>query len=294
MTMKLKDALEDAVSDTTVDVPALVWSARRDGLATRRRRRVLAGVGIAGVLALVGGVSWVALSGDDDGSAHDPQFVAAPVDTPDELSGLTGPVTGRGAVAALVASVSDATEGDDSRFAHFRGNAGDGAGVGPEGEPMAEFLYTSDDAAPGLVLIDLQPLDGPIGDYLGPPPYTCDQPFMKECTVVDLPGGDALRTYVDRASGSDPGFERNVAELISQSRGMRLVLGASTTTISEEHVVRSDPPLTIDQLSQVAEQPWWSMTTLPVEYLQQGADLPSYEPMCADQHDGADTVTMCG
>ena len=283
--MKLKDALEDAVADTTVDVPHLVWEARRTGLAARRRRRALRTVGVAATVALVGGVAWVALPDGGDDTARDLTFVAAPVEVPATLSGRTGPVTGRGLVAALVANVDEVTQGA-GRFAGFRGDVGS--------EPRAAFLFSTDASPEGLVHLEVQSLDGPIGDYLGPPPYTCDQPNMRECTVVDLPGGDALRTYVDRASGSDPGFERNVAEVISPTRGLRLILGAATTTRSEKNVVRSEPPLTLDQLAQIAAQPWWTLDSLPVEYLDQGDQLESYAPLCRDQQDGDYTVTMCG
>jgi len=265
--VKLKDALEDAVADTTVDVPRLAWEARRVGLAHRRRRRALAVAGVAVTVAVASGATWVAVTGSDGHTAHDPTFVAAPVQVPDGLSGRTGPLTGRGAVAALVASV-DAVTGSSGRFADFEGNAGS--------EPMAVFLFTSDDSAEGLVHLNLQSLDGPTGDYVGQPPYTCDQSFMEDCHVTELPGGDTLRTYVDRVSGSDPGYRRNVAELISPERRMRFVLGATTTSQSEKEVVRSDPPLTLGQLSEIATQPWWTLDTLPVEYLDQGEQLPSY------------------
>ncbi len=288
--MKLKDALEDAVADTTVDVSSLAWEARRAGLASRRRRRALGAVGVAATLALVGGVTWLALPGGGDDTARDPArdpaFVTAPVEAPGGLSGRTGPVTGRGEVAALIASVDEVTEGDDGTYADFRGTGGP--------EPMAEFLFTSDDAPEGLVQLDLQPLDGPLGDYIGQPPYTCGETYMRECTVVDLPGGDALRTYVDRVSGSDPGFQRNVAEVISQARGLRLVLGATTTSQSETDVVRSEPPLTLAQLSSIASQPWWTLTSLPVEYLEEGEQLASYEPLCRDQIEDDHTITTCG
>ena len=280
--MKLKDALEEAVADTPVDVPRLVWDARRMGLAHRRRRRALAVVGVAAVVTLAAGVAWLALPGDGSDTAQDPSFVAAPA--PVELSGRTGPLTGRGAVAALVASVEAVTQGTNGRYADLRGRA--------YREPMAQFLFTSDDAPEGLVEVDIQSLDGPIGDYIGSPPYSCDPKIMNECAVTDLPGGDALRTYVDRESGSDPGYERNVAEVISPARGMRLLVSSTTTSLSEKKVVRSEPPLTIDQLSAVATQPWWAVDTLPIEYLEQGEQLESFAPAC-DLGEGDDPEPGC-
>ncbi|QIG45237.1 hypothetical protein G5V58_22945 [Nocardioides anomalus] len=286
--MKLKDSLEAAVVDVTTDASTLAWQARRAGLAARRRRRVLAVVGGATVAVLSAGVAWGTLPGqggqDRGATAHDTASSPATPEPTAELSGATGPLTGRGVVAALVAGVDEVT-GGDGRFAAFGGSAG--------AEPMAEFLFTDDADPEGLVQLNLQPLEhegsldtGPVGR----PPYRCES-YMGQCQVTELADGATLRTYVDTVSGSGPGYRRNVAELIDRAAGLRLVLGAATTARTEDDVVRSAPPLTVEQLAQVVTRPWWSRTTLPQEYLDQGDELPTFRSLCAP--DVLDTEAPC-
>jgi len=284
--MDLKSALEAAVADVVTDVPDLAWRARRAGLAARRRRRAMAAVGAVAATALVGGMAWEILPGADGGgrTVQDTFYATAPVDPSQALSGVTRPLTERGVVAALAASV-DEISSNDARFAALGGSAGL--------EPTARFLFSDDSEDGGLVQLSLQPLehDGDLsGGPVGAPSYVCET-NMGECRVTDLASGATLRTYVDTVSVSAAGYRRNVAELIDQARGVRVLLWASASTEDQTHVVRHSPPLTTDQLARVAQQPWWSLDTLPREYVAQGEHLPGFRPLCP--RDGLGASASC-
>jgi len=53
--MNLHSSLHDTVADVTADLPALLDTSRRQGLALRRRRRVLASVGATAAVAVLAG-----------------------------------------------------------------------------------------------------------------------------------------------------------------------------------------------------------------------------------------------
>jgi hypothetical protein len=256
--MKLHDSLTDAVADVSADLPTLLDGSRRQGLALRRRRRVLAAVGATAAVAVLAGSGYAVAAA----VGHDPHTGASWAASPGPTSGATAPLTGRSLDAALAAAVDQVADG---AFTAFRGNGG--------GEPMGEFLFAPKaGGAAGLVQIDLQRLSS----YGLSTTYGCGQPYMHDCASQQLPDGDTLRTYTDESSGSAGGYRRYVAEVLSPRRDLRLVLGAANTQQDERHAVRPDPVLSPAQLSTVALLPWWDRTRLPVEYVEAGRRLPSY------------------
>lgn len=255
--MNLHSSLTDAVADVSADLPTLLATSRRQGLALRRRRRVLASVGAtAAVAVLAGGGYAVAAT-----VGHDPHPTPSWA-VPSPTSGATVPLTGRSLTAALAAAVDGVADGD---LTAFRGTGGR--------QPMAELLFAPGaDGVPGLVHLDLQSLTS----YGSASSYDCDQPYMHDCTSQRLPDGDTLRTYTDESSGSARAYRRYVAEVLSPRRDLRVILGATNTRQDESHAVRDDPVLSPAQLRTVALQPWWSLTRLPAEYVAAGQRLPSY------------------
>lgn len=255
--MKLHDSLTDAVADVSADLPALLDGSRRQGLALRRRRRVLAAVGATAAVAVLAGGGYAVAASVGHGAHTTLSWAAA-----SPSSGVTAPLTGRGLTAALAAAVEEVADGD---LTEFRGAGGR--------QPMAELLFApGTDGVPGLVHLDLQRLSS----YGVASDYGCDQPYMHDCTSQQLPDGDTLRTYTDESSGSARAYRRYVAEVLSPRRDLRLVLGATNTRQDEKHAVRDDPVLSPAQLRTIALQPWWSLTRIPAEYAEAGQRLPSY------------------
>lgn len=264
--MNLHSSLHDAVADVSADLPALLDTSRRQGLALRRRRRVLASVGATAAVAVLAGSGYgVAASvGHHAHDGHRATSWAAVSPGPTlTLGGATVPLTGRALTAALAAAVGSVAHGD---LTVFRGAGG--------GDPMAEFLFAPrTDGVPGLVHLDLQSLTS-YGVAAG---FACDQPYMHACTSQRLADGDTLRTYTDESSGSGKAYRRYVAEVLSPRRDLRLILGATNTRQDERQVVRAEPVLTPAQLRTVVLEPWWSLTRLPAEYAAAGQRLSSYQ-----------------
>lgn len=255
--MKLHDSLTDAVAGVSADLPTLLSTSRRQGLSLRRRRRVLASVGATAAVAVLAGGGYAVAATVGHDSHPSPSWAAV-----SPSSGATATLTGRSLAAALASAVGDVADGD---FAAFRGSAGS--------EPMGEFLFTPrTGGAAGLVQIDLQRL----ASYGLETSYDCGLPYMHDCTSQVLANGDTLRTYTDRSSGSAHAYRRYVAEVLSPSRDLRLVLSATNTQQDEKHTVRTDPVLSPEQLRTVALLPWWERKQLPAEYVEAGQRLPSY------------------
>jgi hypothetical protein len=263
--MKLHDSLTDAVADVSADVPTLMTAARRQGLALRRRRRVLGSVGATAAVAVLAGGGYAVATTVGHDSHTTPSWAAVSPGhtlTSAPTSGATAPLTGRSLTAALASAVGEVADGD---LTEFRGAGGSDA--------MAEFLFAPrTDGVPGLVHLDLQSLTS----YGLASSYGCDQPYMHDCASQRLPDGDTLRTYTDESSGSARAYRRYVAEVLSPRRDLRLILGATNTRQDEKHTVRDEPVLSTAQLRTVALQPWWSLTRLPAEYAAAGRRLPSY------------------
>jgi hypothetical protein len=258
--MLLHDTLDEAVADVHADLPTLVTAARAQGLSIRRRRRMMATVGTAAVLALVATVGYALVPGpdtDDDTTVASDRFDVG------ELSGRTAPITPPGAVVALGAAVGQVADGD---YQQLRGYASDGA-------TLVELLFRpSGGSGPaGQVDLSLMPLRGHAARL-----YACDESYMQQCTTTPMANGDTLRTYTDEDPGSTPTYERRVAEVLSPERGLRLVLGAANTSAAEWRTVRPEPVLTTSELAAIATLPWWGRTRLPEEYVAEGRDLTQY------------------
>jgi hypothetical protein len=281
--MKLQDQLYDAVADVSADLPSLAADARRRGLAIRRRRRALASVGAAAAVVAVvaGGFALrpaTVATDSSDLSAYAADLAARP------LSGATVPNSGRATAASLLAAVRQVAGGTPSRI---DGGDPDLGSIPPSPESNAGFLWhPADGGGPGVVFVNVQPIDMvyrqvcPAGskDCRTVPvtAWSCDASFMVDCKVSKTPGGDTLRTYRDLDSDSEvhrDGFVRQVAEVISPARRLRLVVSSSNNAGDGSRPRRSEPVLTLAQLEEVATQRWWGFR-LPAEYA--GDDLPSY------------------
>jgi hypothetical protein len=259
--MNLHSSLTDAVADVSADVPTLLAASRRQGLALRRRRRVLASVGATAAVAVLAGGGYAVAATVGHDAQPSPSWAAVSPGRTLTL-GATAPLTGRSLTAALAAAVGEVADGD---LTAFRGAGGR--------QPMAELLFApGTDGVPGLVHLDLQSLTS----YGSASSYDCDQPYMHDCASERLPDGDTLRTYTDESSGSAHAYRRYVAEVLSPRRDLRLILGATNTRQDERYAVRTDPVLAPAQLRTIALQPWWSLTRVPAEYVAAGQRLPSY------------------
>jgi hypothetical protein len=57
----------------------------------------------------------------------------------------------------------------------------------------------------------------------------------------------------------------------------RVLIHALNTNPWADGAHRDRPPLDLEQATEVATQPWWSRTDLPVEYVEAGDALDLYE-----------------
>lgn len=281
--MLLQDQLHDAVADVSTDLPALAAASRRQGLAIRRRRRALASVGSAAAVVAVLGAGFTLRPGTvatDPGelSTYAADLAARP------LSGQTVPNSGRATAASLLAAVRKVADGTASRI---DGAGPDLAGTPPMPESNAGFLWQpAGGGGPGVVFVNVQPIESVYGQVcpagskdcrtVPVTAWSCDASFMVGCRVTKTAAGDTLRTYRDLDSDSEvhrAGFVREVAEVISPARKLRLVVSASNNAGDGTRPIRRAPVLTLAQLEDVATQPWWGFR-LPAEYA--GDDLPGY------------------
>jgi hypothetical protein len=265
--MLLRDSLDDAVADISADLQTLTTASRRQGLAIRRRRRALASVGAvaASTMLVVGGYSLVPSS--DGGKAVTATDQSPPSKTA-SLSGATAPITGAGTAAALAAAVEDVANGTLSRF---QGDAADH-------EALAALLFkpANGSGPAGQVFINLQP-----AAMAGKRPYTCDGYLTQDlvdCAVTKLPDDTTLRTYRENGDTEfGAASQRVVAEVIHPRQRLRVIVSAMNTNPWAGGRHRDQTVLTSEQLTQIASQPWWSRTDLPVEYIKAGKALDLYE-----------------
>ena len=265
--MNLHDTMEDAVADVAADLPSLAAVSRRHGLAIRRRRRALATIGTAAAASVLAAGAWAVLPGDgaQDGTVATDTTTPAAVT---HLNGATEPITNRGTAAALANAIGDVADGT---FNRFQGDVSDD-------EAMAALLFLpATGAGPaGQVMVNLQP----INRYVGKPPYTCNQgymTYMTDCKVRTLTNGDTLRTYRedgDTEIGADS--QRTVAEVLSPERRLRVLVFAMNSNPWADGSYRDQTVLDTDQLTEIATQPWWSRTELPVEYIDAGKQLANF------------------
>ncbi|HTW15848.1 MAG TPA: hypothetical protein VMF51_12000 [Nocardioides sp.] len=262
--MLLRDSLADSVAEVTADLPALTRDARRRGTTLRRRRRAYVGVGSVAAAAVLGAGVWAVLPGAD------PVVVEAGTAAPSvgPLGGETATATSRGVAAALAAAVDDVADGS---FGRFRGAAYDLTGY--DHEAFASLLFEPDQGTgpAGEVFLNLQPIG-----MAGKRPYTC-HPSFADCAVQQLPNGDTLRTYrEDDDTEIGQGSRRLVSEVISPARRLRVIVFAMNTNPWAGGELRDRPVLSTAQLTEIAREPWWNRTELPVEYIAAGAGLSDY------------------
>lgn len=275
--MKLTDQMYDAVADVTADRGALIETARKRGLAMRRRRQALGTVGAAAaVVAIAGGV--VALQQGTPTAPADPAaspggVAAAPTSTAPKPP-TTIPLTGRSTAAALKAAVDEVADGTFSDFAGQDPFASKD-GTFQSKDTYAELRLTPAGEGLGVVQVNVQDLaildacSGPKATRTcaAPRTYTCDA-WMRECRTKVLPNGDTVRTYTDDVTGI-----RLVAELLSPSRDIRVVASATDgidLPSNKWDTTRTGAVLTTQQLVDVVSQPWWGWQ-VPAEY--DGKDL---------------------
>ncbi len=76
-------------------------------------------------------------------------------------------------------------------------------------------------------------------------------------------------------------------EVLSPDRGTRIVVNSLNTNTWGEGQYRDKPVLGLEQATEVATQPWWSLTRMPLEYVEAGERLDLYEP------EGGQGATHC-
>lgn len=260
--MLLHETMDAAVVDVHAEPTSLAAASRRQGRSIRRRRHALATVGAAAVIVVLAAGAWAALPGGGSDDEVATETTSAPPPVIGLLSGVTAPITDSGVAAAFADAVADVAEGTSSQV----------QGQAVDNEASAELLFVpSTGAGPaGRVMVNLQPLS-----YGGPKPYTCQARYMTDCGVRTLPNGDTLRTYHDDGDTEFGGAEsqRAVAELLSPTRRIRVVVFAMNTNARDKGTFRDQTVLGIDQLTEIATQPWWSRTELPREYVDASEQL---------------------
>ncbi len=273
--MRLEEMMRAATDDTVADLDRLTRGASTQGRGIRRRRRLAGAVTGAGVVAACAvGVSLITAT---DPPAPAPEAAGSETAGPAASTAAEPappvPLDGRSTAALLRATVDDVAGGAVDGFA--------GQGIPGDGSPdtYAELvLAPTGEVGSGLVGVNVQDVSIIDGD-----PRTCLD-FMTECTVMKLPGGDLLRTYrgpSESAAGNDV---RRVAELISDARGVRVVVSATNGFSlggNKWDVTRDATVLTNDQLVTVATDERWAFE-VPAEYAEQGAGLAPYRDLDND------------
>ncbi|QCX28940.1 hypothetical protein [Nocardioides jishulii] len=255
----IHDQLHDEVTGVRPDLDSLAFSARRQGLAKRRLARSLTAVGTAAAVSLLAVGGW-ALTGL--GGTSDPANVVAPAAEPTAPSTPPAPelvpITGRTTAWLLNDLVSTYTApggtADD-----FEGQGGgdlvDEAGnvvIPAERNSQTLGSLTLTNAVGrseiGLNVQRLSAFGGPLGGDIGD---DCSDPNYEgtDCEVTTLPNGDILRTYTDRSD--KPGRTRLVAEVLSSSRDLRVVLSASVPTGTAQAITPA-------QMQAVVTDPVWA------------------------------------
>lgn len=271
----LHDQLRDAASDVTVDLDHLTVSARRRGAAQRRVRRSLAVVGTATAALAIGATGWALVPGGPGGAESSVVASDTSTSTPAEPDAESGAhLDGRTAAAFAMDLLG--THGPlavDNRSIRGQGGVAlvDESGrtvlTAAENNLVYAEFRALDNAGESTIGINVQPAE------LGRS-SSCEG--LSQCTVKTVNDGDLLRTYVDDTD--KPGTTRLVAEVVSATRGVRVVVASSAPTGSTQ-------PVDLDQLAAVAADPGWG-PTLPAEYEARGDALTSYTWMSelADAH----------
>ncbi|WP_248581307.1 hypothetical protein [Nocardioides sp. InS609-2] len=274
--MKLEEMMRDATDDTVVDIDCLTRGASSQGRGIRRRRRLtLATSGAACAVVATLAVS-IAMSGTGPDAAVDPSVDTGTATQQDARPVTQVPLDGRATAALLRAAVGDRADGT------FDAYAGQGTPHSGSADTYAEFVFApAGQVGSGVVGVNVQDVAVLEGE-----PRSC-QGYMRDCVVTRLPGGDLLRTYVDMAESAAGNDVRRVAELLSDARGLRIVVSATNgfdRSGNEWDVTRDTPVLTADQLRTVVTDARWAFE-VPAQYAEQGAELTPYVDLDADRGD---------
>ena len=171
--------------------------------------------------------------------------------------------TGRPAVAALYGAVTELVPGQGSDF----------EGQGLRGKWLAaggDFTFTPSDGS-GAGGVEVGVMDKSMF-----PGYVPDcQDHADPCQLSELPDGSQLLSYAEDLGG---GVKRLVVEhYVGDIRVSVASINAPYTSAETLSVTRPEPVLSIDQLTQIATQPWWSLdATIDSPFEDK---LPSYEEL---------------
>ncbi len=183
-------------------------------------------------------------------------------------------VTGRELTAALYGAVTEIVPGEGSEF-----NGASAGHFGGAGAPLwrginGEFQFApADGSAIGGVSISI--MDEVMW---GGGASTCDmlqKDGWKGCKLTELPDGSQLVTY--HSDDGANGGKQLVAE--RYVGGIRVWVEANTLVGSGEDATAraGEPVLTLEQLTEIASKPWWSLAT-PLASPYEDT-LPSYEEL---------------
>ena len=173
-------------------------------------------------------------------------------------------ITGRPAVAALYGAVTELVPGEGSDF----------AGPGPARE-MAGGRW-------GLQLHPKPTARERAASRSESWTSRCSRATCRDCQdhadsceLSELPDGSQLLSYAEDLGG---GVKRLVVEhYVGDIRVSVASINAPYTSAETLSVTRPEPVLSIDQLTQIATQPWWSLdATIDSPYEDK---LPSYEEL---------------
>jgi hypothetical protein len=259
MAPTLHEEMARATDAARIDTDALVRSARRRGLAIRRRRQALATIGTLGVAGAAAALVVALAPGGTQPTGHDPATPASTGFAPTP----TAPFTGRTTAAALEYAVEQVAAGE---AAHVQWQDP----VGDFPETFATFRFRpADGGDAGEIGINVQP--GFTGTAAQDVSRCAD--WMRHCTVRTGADGSVLVTY-EEVSDHDARGIRRVASLLRADH-VRVVVSASNgidVTGREEQVTRDEPVLDAAQLGTIVTQPWWG-PQLPASFTGPGARL---------------------
>ncbi|GGD11830.1 hypothetical protein [Nocardioides daphniae] len=127
-------------------------------------------------------------------------------------------------------------------------------------------LVASSSRGTSTVGVNVQPLRMAEGD-------ACSAEYAgTECEVTTMPNGDKVRTYVD--TDSKPDATRLVAELLSSSRDLRVLVGASAPNGAAQALTRAE-------LVTIASDSSWSFQ-VPGELVARGEALEGFTALDSD------------
>ncbi|GAA1919665.1 hypothetical protein [Nocardioides hwasunensis] len=264
--MKLHEQLErelDSHDRPDIDVQRLSHVARGQGTRALRRRRVVSGIACAAAVAATAvGVDALAVGPDQADVAGEVVTAVSPA-VPDAFDpsapGPSAPATGRGVAAALWWAVTDLQAGTATNF---------GGQAGHEWHASLEW-DAADGEGTSQLDVNVQN-DMPFGDCR-------PDKAVVDCQVSTLADGSILKTYEQRtAADEEVGIARivqlrrtdNVQVSVSATNGLSLAGGGWD-------VRRSQPPLTMEELTELAAQPFWG-PDLPTVFMDAGQDLVPY------------------